>query len=93
MSREGPSLARQLRVVGFFEALEAFEFQRFEPVAFLEGGDMVAVPIHSELRDKASGRQFRDLEMHLWTFGPGGLVRRFRHFGDTHQFAKMAGLA
>ena len=78
---------------GFFQALGAFEFLRFEPVGFLEGGDMVAVPIHSEVRDKASGRGFRDLEMHLWTFGPDGLVRRFRHMGDTHQFAKMAGLA
>ena len=79
--------------VGFFEALGEFDFLRFEPAGFLEGGDMVAVPIHAELRHKSSGRGFRDLEMHLWTFGADGLVRRFRHMGDTHQFAKMAGLA
>ena len=54
---------------------------------------MVAVPIHTTVRHKASGREFRDLEMHLWTFGPDGLVTRFRHMGDTREFARMLGVA
>ena len=78
-------------VVEFFKALADYEMQRFEPVAFLEGEDLVAVPIHVELHHKASGREFRDLEMHLWTFGANGLARRYRHFADTHQFAMTAG--
>ena len=34
---------------------------------------MVAAPIRSELRHKGTGREFRDLEMHLWTFRPDAL--------------------
>jgi hypothetical protein len=75
-------------VAGFFSALADFEFVRFEPFAFLEGGNMVAVPVHLELRVKANGRMIRDLEMHLWTFREDGLVARFRHLVDTLQFAQ-----
>jgi hypothetical protein len=32
-----------------------------------KAGNMVAVPVHLELRVKANGRTIRDLEMHLWT--------------------------
>lgn len=74
-------------VVQFFATLADFEFLRFEPSAFLEGGNMVAVPIHLELRVKANGKVIRDLEMHLWTFGDRGFVSRFRHLVDSHQFA------
>ena len=80
-------------VVGFFEALADFDFLRFEPIGFLEGDGMVAVPIQAELRHKASGRGFRDLEMHLWTFGSDGLVTRYRHVGDTREFARVLGVA
>jgi len=69
-------------------ALADFEFVRFEPFAFLEGDDMVAVPVRLELVYKPNGRRIRDLEMHLWTFGPDGLVTAFRHLVDTHQFAQ-----
>jgi hypothetical protein len=53
---------------------------------------MVAVPIHLGLRHTASGREMQDLEVHLWTFGDHGLVRRLRHVLDTRQFARMVGL-
>lgn len=75
----------------FFEALADFEFLRFEPIAFLEGNGMVAVPIHLELRVKANGNRIRDLEAHLWTFGADGLVTRMRHILDTRQFAQAIG--
>jgi len=75
-------------VPGFFASLADFEFVRFEPFAFLDGGNMVAVPVRLELVHKANGKRIGDLEMHLWTFGPDGLVTGFRHFVDTHQWAK-----
>lgn len=93
----GPRLkwyaARQGRaaVTGFFESLADFDFLRFEPQAFLEGADMVAVPVAIELRYKPNGRIIRDLEAHLWTFGADGQVTRFRHLVDTHQFALATG--
>lgn len=77
-------------VPDFFATLADFEFVRFEPYAFLEGDDMVAVPVRLELVYKANGKRIRDLEMHLWTFGPDGRVTGFRHFVDTHQWAKVA---
>jgi hypothetical protein len=79
-------------VPGFFAALAPFEFLRFEPFAFLEGPDMVFALIHVHLRHRETGREFRDMEGHLWSFGPDGLVRRLRHFLDTRQFARMAGV-
>ncbi|HJQ55983.1 MAG TPA: nuclear transport factor 2 family protein [Vineibacter sp.] len=91
----GPTLAMysprrgRAEVPGFFESLAAFEFKRFEPVAFLEAGDMVSVPIQVELVYRPNGGRYRDLEMHLWTFGADGLARRFRHFADTQQLAQV----
>jgi ketosteroid isomerase-like protein len=75
-------------VPGFFASLADFEFVRFEPFAFLEGDNMVAVPVRLELLFKANSKRILDLEMHLWTFGPDGLVNGFRHFVDTHQWAQ-----
>jgi uncharacterized protein len=86
-----PALFRARRglesVRGFFaELAQHYDFLRFEPVAFLTGGDMVAVPIHLELRHRASGRTFGDLEVHLWTFGADGRVTRLRHVIDPRPF-------
>jgi hypothetical protein len=74
------------QVPGFFESLADFEFIRFEPIAFLGGDGMVAVPIRLELVVKKNGKRIRDLEAHLWTFGANGLVTRFRHLLDSHQW-------
>ena len=71
----------------FFAALADYDFVRFEPQAFLTGGDWVAVPIQFELRHKASGRVAADLEVHLWRFGPDGKVVWFRHLLDGRLFA------
>jgi len=74
-------------VPAFFGTLADFEFARFEPFAYLEGDNMVAVPVRLELVVKASGKRIRDLEMHLWTFRVDGQVAKFRHLVDTLQFS------
>ena len=74
----------------FFASLADFEFVRFEPFAFLEGASMVGVPVRLELVFKANGKRILDLEMHLWTFGPDGLVTGFRHLVDTHRWAQAS---
>lgn len=81
--RKGPAA-----VPGFFGTLADFEFLRFEPFAFLEDEHRIAVPVRLELVVKANGKHIHDLEMHLWTFGPDGLVTGFRHFVDTQQWAQ-----
>jgi ketosteroid isomerase-like protein len=76
----------------FFELLGDLEFSRFEPTNFLSGGDQVAVPIHVAVTVKATGRTAEALEIHLWTFGDDGKVRRFFHAIDRHAFVQAYGL-
>lgn len=78
-------------VTKFFASLADFEFLRFEPFAFLEGENVVAVPIHLELRVKKTGKVIKDLEAQLWTLGDDGLVKQMRHRTDTRPFAQAAG--
>lgn len=73
-------------VAAFFKAAgEGLEFQSFEPVAFLEGGDQVAAVIKVQARANATGKSIRDTEIHLWSFDAEGKVTSLRHFIDTHQ--------
>jgi ketosteroid isomerase-like protein len=72
-------------VVNFFASLGDLQFHRFEIRNLLTGGDQVAAVLHVEHTDRATGKRFTDLELHLWTFGADGRVTRFRHVVDTHQ--------
>lgn len=82
--RTGPD-----EVVGFFNALGALEFKKFEIVNILEGGSQVIAVIDLELVGKETGRKFVDQELHLWTFGEDGKVTAFRHFLDMEEYAKV----
>lgn len=73
-------------VAEFFQDLAGLDIRRFEPLSFLASADQVAVVIAYEGIDKATGTTVRDLNMHLWTFDPRGMVARFRQFADTHQY-------
>ena len=68
----------------FFAGLDALEFQGFQPLNFLSGGDQVAAVIRADVRNKATDRVVHDCEVHLWTFGPDGKVTRFHHAVDRH---------
>lgn len=72
-------------VADFFLSLAGYEIHRFEPNGFFAGGDRVVATIAVEAAVRATGRPIKDLEVHLWTFGPDGKVSRFRHVLDTHQ--------
>ncbi|MGE0328464.1 MAG: nuclear transport factor 2 family protein [Polyangiaceae bacterium] len=72
-------------VVGFFQTLAAIEFKRFEPRELLENEHQVMATISVEFTMRASGREVKDFEAHLFTFDESGRVTRFRHFVDTHQ--------
>lgn len=76
--RTGPS-----DVAGFFEALSALQFHRFEPRALTAGGNVVMASLLVDLENKANGKRFTDEEVHMWTFNDAGKVTRFRHFVDT----------
>lgn len=72
-------------VAEFFATLAQLDIQHFEPRNLLAGGNQVAAVIAIEAEVRATGKKFRDLEMHLWTFDEQGMVTRFRHVADTHQ--------
>ena len=84
-----PWLARRRgrdQVPGFFQALQAFEFRKFQPTTILESGPLVVSLIDIEIVHKASGMVIVEPdEVHLWHFGPDGKVQRFGHKADTHQ--------
>jgi ketosteroid isomerase-like protein len=72
-------------VGGFFEALGAAEFTKFEPTAFLESGNIVIALIDLEFTVKATGKKVNQPdEVHIWRFGPDGKVVSYRHRVDTH---------
>jgi ketosteroid isomerase-like protein len=77
-------------VAGFFAALGALDIHELTPVATLAGDDRVAVIMQIDATVRATGRRFRDLEVHVWRFGADGLVTEFRHHVDTAKHAAAA---
>jgi ketosteroid isomerase-like protein len=75
------------QVVTFLQTLaEQLDFQHFEPINLLEGGNQVVGVVRLEATAKATGKQIVEPnEAHLWTFGPDGKVTAFCHLADTHQ--------
>jgi len=89
-------LARRGRdeVGAFFASLAAAEFTKFEPTALLESGNSVVALIDVEFTIKATGKKVSQPdEVHIWRFGPDGMVVSFRHRLDTHALAAAFGLA
>ena len=74
------------QVAGFFQALTALDFHKFQPTTILESGDLVVALITLEATVKATGqRVVEEDEVHIWRFSPQGEVVRFRHRCDTHR--------
>lgn len=91
--REAPWLAERhgrAEVAGFFESLQQLEFHEFRPTALLADADLVAAVIAVDIAVRATGRRFRDLEVHLWTFGADGKATEFRHVLDTAKHVEAA---
>jgi ketosteroid isomerase-like protein len=78
-----PGRGRDL-VGRFFAAIPVqLDMHSFEVLGFLEGESQVGVIVRSHWTVKSTGRDIRDLEVHLWTFDKEGRVSRFKHFIDT----------
>jgi uncharacterized protein len=73
-------------VLAFFGVVGSqLSISKFELKNLLEGQQQVVGVIEIEAKVNATGKSFRDLELHLWTFAATGKVARFRHVVDTHQ--------
>ena len=70
-------------VVHFFEAVAQMEVVDVQVLGMMEGGNKVAVEFVIEAKVPSSGKQFRDEEIHVWTFDDKGKVTRLRHYTDT----------
>lgn len=75
----------------FFQVIGQWKFHQFSVLSIMEGQNQVAAEIELEI-EMPGGSRFREKEIHLTTFGPDGLVTRFRHYGDwgTHIEAAAA---
>ncbi len=79
-------------VAEFFASLAVAEIHDFQVLGFLEGGRHVGVLVEIELTIKATGRRFRDQELHLWTLDERGQVVGMRHHIDTAKHIAASGL-
>lgn len=73
-------------VRGFFEALAAVDFKRFEVKRIVGDDDLVVGMVDVEFVHRKTGRKVIEIdEVHLWTFDAGGKAIRFCHRCDTLQ--------
>lgn len=80
-----PGQGRQ-HVLSFFGIVGSeLNISKFEVKNLLVGDNQVVAVIDIEAKVNATGKTFRDHELHLWTFAPNGKIARFRHVVDTHQ--------
>jgi ketosteroid isomerase-like protein len=70
-------------VAAFFASLAAIELKSFDVLNLMEGGNQVAASFTIAFTVKATGKQLRDEEVHLWTFDNQGRVIALRHYVDT----------
>ena len=83
--RNGPD-----EVAGFFGLIGNGDLavSDFQVLGLIGGsGDKVVVECVIEATVAATGKAFRDEELHLWTFDDAGRVTAMRHYVDTAKHA------
>ena len=77
-------------VAEFFQVVaEELDVQEFQVLSLMAGGDQVAAEFVISANLRKGGGNYRDEEMHLWTFGADGKVVRLRHYLDTAKHAAV----
>ena len=67
----------------FFEEVGKLQVTDIQIHGMMSNETSVAVDFEFAATYPATGRSYRDEEIHLWTFGNHGKVLRFRHYIDT----------
>lgn len=72
--------------LAFFQIMgTSIQIKDFQILSLMDGGNQIAAEFVIEAEILASGKHYRDEEMHLWTFNEAGKVVRLRHYLDTHK--------
>lgn len=66
--------------------------KEFRVLALMDGGNTIAAEFEIACDIPPTGGQYRDEEIHLWTFNDAGKVVRLRHYADTAKHIRAAGL-
>jgi len=77
-------------VAEFFKIVGAFKISKFTVVSLMAGGNQVAAEVENTAEVPATGGNFHEEEVHLWTFNDQGQVVRFRHYLDTAKHIAVA---
>lgn len=73
-------------VLAFFQYLGThLKISDFQVLSLMDGGNQIAAEFIIEAEILATGKKYRDEEVHLWTFNDAGKVVRLRHYLDTHK--------
>jgi uncharacterized protein len=81
-----PYLRRQTGPEGFgafFGEVAKYEIKDFQVLDVIGDGRQVVVEVFIHNVVPETGKEIRDEELHLWTFGDDGKVVRMRHYVDT----------
>lgn len=62
----------------------------FRVLSIMTGANQAAVEFVIEAEVAATGKRYRDEEIHLWTFNAEGKVTRLRHYTDTAKHIRAA---
>lgn len=75
---------------GFFDALRGLRFHGFAVDWLVAEGPRVVAHVSVDVEVLATGKRYRDEEIHLWTFDEAGRVASFRHYCDTAKHVAAA---
>ena len=70
-------------VIEFFKTLGQLAIKDFQVLSIMSNENQVAAEFVIEAEVPATGKHYRDEELHLWTFNADGKIIRLRHYLDT----------
>ena len=69
--------------VEFFKTVGQMVIKEFSVLSVMGNENQVAAEFVIEAEIPATGKWYRDEEVHLWTFNDAGKITRLRHYTDT----------
>ncbi len=74
----------------YFVSISKLQIKEFSILSIMANETQVAAEFVLEADVPATGKHYRDEEMHLWTFNKEGKIIRLRHYLDTAKHIAVA---